>query len=89
MPKNALITIFAGALCGAIVVGVGVLATPGKDSAIAVRSLPVEQEIINYHESDIPDLGGKVGMVLVGGEVLGAFKEENLGVVVIKPLVKP
>ena len=48
-----------------------------------------EPGMIGYHEAEIPELGGKVGMVLVGGEVLGAFTEGRRGVVVVKPLAKP
>ena len=52
-------------------------------------SPPVAQGLIDYFEADVPDFGGKVGMVLVSGDVLSAFQEGDRGVVVIKPLTQP
>jgi len=54
-----------------------------------VASPPVAQGLIDYFEADVPDFGGKVGMVLVGGNVLSAFQEGDRGVVVVKPLTQP
>ena len=54
-----------------------------------IASPPVAQGLIDYFEADVPDLGGKVGMVLVGGDVLSAFQEGDRGVVVVKPLTQP
>lgn len=60
---------------------------PNQSAEIAeVSSPPVAQGLIDYFEADVPDFGGKVGMVLVAGEVLSAFKEGDRGVVVVKPL---
>ena len=42
-----------------------------------------------YFEADVPDFGGKVGMVLVGGDVLSAFQDGDRSVVVVKPLTQP
>lgn len=50
---------------------------------------PIAQGLIDYFEADVPDFGGKVGMVLVGGDVLSAFQEGDRGVVVVKPLTQP
>lgn len=54
-----------------------------------VASPPVAQGLIDYFEADVPDFGGKVGMVLVGGNVLSAFQGGDRGVVVVEPLTQP
>ena len=46
--------------------------------------------LVDYIEAELPEYGGKVGLVVVGngsdnGEVLTAFKEDRRGVVVIRP----
>lgn len=45
--------------------------------------------VIDYLETDAPEYGGKVGMVVVGGDVLAAFEEGERGVVVVRPLSQP
>ena len=49
--------------------------------------------LVDYIEAELPEFGGKVGLVLVGGEsdqgVLTAFKDGNRGVVVVRPLAHP
>ena len=56
---------------------------------VSLGSPPVTQGLIDYFEADVPDFGGKVGMVLVGGDVLSTFQEGDRGVVVVKPLTQP
>lgn len=81
----------AAVACGAILQVVSVLARPDNQlpTPTPVLTSLAEPGLIAYHEAEIPELGGKVGMVLVGGEVLSAFTEGRRGVVVVKPLAKP
>ena len=79
----------AAVACGAILQVVSVLARPDNQLPTPVLTPIHEAGLIGYHEAEIPELGGKVGMVLVGGEVLGAFTEGRRGVVVVKPFANP
>ena len=75
--------------CGATLLVVSDLARPDNQLPTPVLTRIHEAGLIGYHEAEIPELGGKVGMVLVDGEVLGAFTEGGRGVVVVKPISKP
>jgi len=81
--------IAAGLVCGILVVASNFFFQANSNQpshATGQHSPPVEEGLIDYFEADVEDFGGKVGMVLVAGEVLTAFKEGDRGVVVIKPL---
>ncbi len=78
----------AGLVCGVIVVAANLFLQPSarQVTETGISSPPIAQGLIDYFEADVEDFGGKVGMVLVAGEVLTAFKEGDRGVVVVKPL---
>ena len=78
------------AACVAVLLGARVsFSRPEPRPAKSALPPQIEQGMIGYHEAEIPEVGGKVGMILVDGDVLGAFKEGQRGVVVVKPLSKP
>jgi len=87
---SLLLGLSAGLLSGLLVIAAQISLKergPSTMSEVAPKeSPPVAQGLIDYFEADAPDFGGKVGMVLVAGEVLSAFKEGDRGVVVVKPL---
>jgi hypothetical protein len=77
----------AGLTCGVILLAGGALVR--SDHALGNVLPPVEKGMVSYIEADLPDYGGKVGLIVVDGAVLGAFEDEGRGVVVIEPVSNP
>jgi hypothetical protein len=92
--RNAVIPSLALGLCsgvigGAIVLGATFFAKPKAVAPITKSVLPPAiEKRLDYFEVDLPDFGGNVGIVTIGGEVLSAFKDGSDGVVVIKATEK-
>lgn len=80
----------AGLACGAILLAAHTRFRPDTPE-VPTKVFPpaLADGAIDYLEMDVPEYGGRVGVVLVEGEVLSAFKEGAHGVVVVRPKSDP
>ena len=87
MLPSVILGVCAGLTCGVILLVGSALVR--SDRALGNALPPVEKGMVSYIETDLPDYGGKVGLIVVDGAVLGAFEDEGRGVVVIEPVSNP
>ena len=87
MMPSVILGICAGLVCGIVLLlGSALLRS---DRTLEPTLPPVEKGMVDYIETELPDYGGRVGLIVVDGTVLGAFEDEGRGVVVVEPILNP
>ena len=87
LAPSVVLGLCAGLACGVALLLGSVLIR--SDRAMAPSDGGIPAGMVDYIEADLPDYGGKVGMVVVDAQVLGAFEDGGRGVVVVEPINEP